>query len=134
MMDDSPKIIVGLGNPGPTYERTRHNAGFMVVDELAQKLGAIFKPEPRFKAQVASGRGVLLVKPQTYMNDSGQCVGPLAKYFKIAPERILVVHDEMAFPLGVIKIRPGGSDGGHNGIKSLIAHLGTQNSRACVSA
>ncbi len=125
-MSETPKIIVGLGNPGKTYETTRHNAGFMILDRLAKHWGVEYKPDKRWKAHLAAGPGVLLVKPQTYMNESGMSVGPLAHFFKIPPQRIFVVYDDVAFPLGTIKIRPGGSAGGHNGLKSLIAHLGTQ--------
>ena len=121
-----PRMIVGLGNPGKTYEATRHNVGFMIVDRLAERWGVGFKEDKRRKGMFAAGPGVLLVKPTTFMNESGMCVGPLAHFFKIAPEEILVVYDERAFPLGVFKIKGGGSSAGHNGIKSLIAHLGTQ--------
>lgn len=126
-MGELPRIVVGLGNPGKTYESTRHNIGFMVLDRLAAGWGATFKEDKQWKAQLAAGSGVLLVKPQTYMNESGMSVGPLARFFKIEPERVFVIYDDVAFPLGSLKIRPGGSAGGHNGLKSLIAHLGTQN-------
>lgn len=125
-MAELPRIVVGLGNPGKTYESTRHNIGFMVLDRLAAQWGVPFKEDRQWKAQLAAGPGVLLVKPQTYMNESGMSVGPLARFFKIEPERVFVIYDDVAFPLGSIKIRPGGSAGGHNGLKSLIAHLGSQ--------
>lgn len=127
-------MIVGLGNPGRTYEDTRHNAGFMVLDRLAARWGAVFKADRQRKCEVAAGPGVLLVKPSTFMNESGLCVGPMMRFFKLDPRSVFVIHDEVDFPLGVIKLREKGSAGGHNGIKSLIAHMGTQNSRASVSA
>ncbi len=125
-MSQPIRIIVGLGNPGREYQATRHNVGFMVLDRLADKLGAAWKLEKSYKAQLANGGGVLLVKPQTYMNDSGSSVGPLMRYFKFAPEQVLVIYDEVAFTLGTLKLRTGGSAGGHNGVKSLISHLGSE--------
>lgn len=119
------RIIAGLGNPGASYANTRHNVGFMVLDALAREWGAVWKPDKARKAELASGPGVLLVKPQTYMNDSGFCVGPLMRYFKFTPEQVLVVYDDTALPVGALRLRAGGSDGGHNGMKSLIAHLGS---------
>ena len=120
------RMVVGLGNPGKTYENTRHNMGFMILDRVAKELGISFKKDPRRKAELATHGGVLYVKPQTFMNDSGACVGPLAHFFKLKPEQIFVVYDETAFPCGQFKIKPQGSAAGHNGIKSLIIHLGTQ--------
>ena len=119
-------MIVGLGNPGRTYEDTRHNAGFMVVDRLAAGWGAVFKTDRQRKWELAAGPGVLLVKPATFMNESGLCVGPMMRFFKLDPRSVFVIHDEVDFPLGVMKLREKGSAGGHNGIKSLIAHMGTQ--------
>ena len=119
-------MIVGLGNPGRTYEDTRHNAGFMVLDRLAARWGAVFKADRQRKCEVAAGPGVLLVKPSTFMNESGLCVGPMMRFFKLDPRSVFVIHDEVDFPLGVIKLREKGSAGGHNGMKSLIAHMGTQ--------
>lgn len=126
-MAELPRIIVGLGNPGKNYEGTRHNAGFMVLDELARHWNLSFQLDKTRKAMLAGVPGVLLVKPITFMNDSGLCVGPLMRYFKLQPSQVLVVYDEIAFPFGTLQLRPGGSAGGHNGIKSLIAHLGDQN-------
>lgn len=125
-MDVTPKIIVGLGNPGKTYEDTRHNAGFMVADRLAAHWGCVFKTDKQRKCELAAGPGVLLVKPTTFMNESGLCVGPMMRFFKLDPRSVFVIHDEVDFPLGVIKLREKGSAGGHNGLKSLIAHMGTQ--------
>lgn len=119
-------MIVGLGNPGKNYERTRHNVGFMILDRLAARRGASFRLDKQRKGELASCAGTLLVKPVTFMNESGMCVGPLAHFFKIPPQEIFVIYDEIAFPLGEIKLRENGSAGGHNGIKSLISHLGTQ--------
>ena len=123
----SIRLIVGLGNPGPEYEQTRHNAGFWVVDNLA---GSALSREARFNALAAktriTGNEVWLLEPQTYMNRSGQSVGALARFYKIAPDEILVVHDELDLPPGSAKIKKGGSSGGHNGLKDITAALGTQ--------
>ncbi|MEB6148392.1 peptidyl-tRNA hydrolase [Enterococcus sp. 6D12_DIV0197] len=120
------KMIVGLGNPGKKYEKTKHNVGFMVVDALAQKYQATFK-KSAFEAEVAefflNGEKILLVKPQTFMNESGRAVGPLMTYFGIYQEELVVVYDDLDLALGKIRLRQKGSAGGHNGIKSLIAHL-----------
>lgn len=123
----SIRLIAGLGNPGPEYELTRHNAGFWLVDALAS--GGLAR-ESRYNALVAkrniAGKEVWLIEPQTYMNRSGQSVGALARFFKIAPDEILVVHDELDLPPGAAKIKKGGSSGGHNGLKDITAALGTQ--------
>lgn len=125
-MDETIKIIVGLGNPGREYAETRHNVGFMVVDRLAARFGAVWKADKARKAELAAGPGVLLVKPQTYMNSSGESVGPLMRYFKFTPGQVFVIYDDISFPVGAMRLRAGGSAGGHNGMKSLIAHLGTE--------
>ncbi len=121
-------LIVFLGNPGPKYEYTRHNAGFMAGDALAKKLGVSIN-RLRFKALTAAaeinGEKVLLMKPQTFMNLSGEAVGQAARFYKIPPERVLVVSDEISLPLGKLRVRPKGSAGGHNGLKSIIASLGS---------
>ena len=121
-------LIVFLGNPGPKYECTRHNAGFMAGDALAKKLGVSIN-RLRFKALTAAaeinGEKVLLMKPQTFMNLSGEAVGQAARFYKIPPERVLVVSDEISLPLGKLRVRPKGSAGGHNGLKSIIASLGS---------
>jgi len=125
------RLIVGLGNPGPEYEQTRHNAGFWLVDNLANSLpGCRLQREARFNAFAAkariAGSEVWLLEPQTYMNRSGQSVGALARFFKIAPDEILVVHDELDLPPGAVKMKKGGSAAGHNGLKDITAALGTQ--------
>jgi PTH1 family peptidyl-tRNA hydrolase len=125
------RLIVGLGNPGPEYEQTRHNAGFWLVDNLARRLPSTFlQRESRFNALAAktsiAGQEVWLLEPQTYMNRSGQSVGGLARFFKINADEILVVHDELDMLPGVAKLKKGGSSGGHNGLKDITAALGTQ--------
>ncbi|MGH8807193.1 MAG: aminoacyl-tRNA hydrolase [Noviherbaspirillum sp.] len=121
------RLIVGLGNPGLEYEQTRHNAGFWLVDNLA---GGRLVRESRYNALAAktaiAGQEVWLLEPQTYMNRSGQSVGALARFYKIAPADILVVHDELDLPPGAAKLKLGGSSGGHNGLKDITAALGTQ--------
>lgn len=121
------RLIVGLGNPGLEYEQTRHNAGFWLVDNLA---GGRLVRESRYNALAAktaiAGQEMWLLEPQTYMNRSGQSVGALARFYKIAPADILVVHDELDLPPGAAKLKLGGSSGGHNGLKDITAALGTQ--------
>ena len=125
------KMIVGLGNIGAEYEHTRHNAGFWFVDELAWQLKATFKSEKKFfgeVARVARPEGdIWLLKPETYMNLSGKAVAALAQFYKIQPEEILVVHDELDIPCGQIRFKLGGSNGGHNGLKDIQAKFGTPN-------
>ena len=122
-------MIVFLGNPGPKYAGTRHNAGFAVADEIERRTGADIR---RLKCHALTatadlgGKRVLLVKPQTFMNLSGEAVRPLADYYKVPVERILVISDEIALAPGRIRLRPGGSAGGHNGLKSIIQYLGTE--------
>jgi PTH1 family peptidyl-tRNA hydrolase len=122
-------LVVGLGNPGRTYDHTRHNVGFAVVDELARRNGGSFRRSWRFPAELAEvalgGRTVLLVKPRTFMNRSGEAAGPLARKKGVAVEDVLAVVDDVELPAGRLRIRRGGSAGGHNGLKSLIEHLGT---------
>jgi peptidyl-tRNA hydrolase, PTH1 family len=124
------KLIVGLGNPGREYEATRHNAGFWWVDEFAQKSQLAFKTESKFHGQavrgVLHGHEIYLLKPQTFMNVSGRSVGALAQFYKIEAAQILVVHDELDLPPGSAKLKLGGGHGGHNGLKDIIAHLGTR--------
>jgi PTH1 family peptidyl-tRNA hydrolase len=122
------KIIVGLGNPGREYAATRHNLGFLVVDEIARRLSA-HPPRTRFRAEVAeafdAGEKLVLVKPQTYMNLSGIAVRETAHWYKVRPEEILVVADDIDLPFGTLRMRAGGGSGGHNGLKSIFAELGT---------
>ena len=123
-------VIVGLGNPGKKYENTRHNAGFMAIDAIAAKYGIDVK-EKKHKALcgtgVIEGQKVLLVKPETYMNLSGESLAEVLNFYKLDPEEeMLVIYDDISLALGNIRIRKKGSAGGHNGIKSLIAHAGTQ--------
>jgi peptidyl-tRNA hydrolase, PTH1 family len=126
---NAPYLVVGLGNPGPRYAATRHNIGFMVVDEAARRHGLRFSGR-QANAEIAkgeiAGRKVILAKPQTFMNNSGVAVRALASYYKIPNERILLIYDELALPLGTIRIREKGSAAGHNGVKSVIAHVGTE--------
>ncbi len=119
------RLVAGLGNPGREYARTRHNAGFWLVDELAAKLGASFAPESKFFGEVAKAGDLRLVKPTTYMNLSGRAVGALARFFSIAPDEILVVHDELDLRPGEAKMKLGGGVAGHNGLKDIRAQLGT---------
>ena len=120
-------LVVGLGNPGGQYENTRHNAGFLTADELARR-GRFAIQRLKFKALTAaveiSGHGVLMMKPTTFMNLSGEAVGEAARFYKIPPDHVLVISDDVSLPLGKLRIRTGGFAGGHNGLKSIIQHLG----------
>jgi PTH1 family peptidyl-tRNA hydrolase len=118
------RLIAGLGNPGREYEETRHNAGFMIVDLRARRAGLTFRIESKWDAAVASAGGLVLCKPQSYMNLSGQPISAVAHFYKIEPAQILAVFDDVALPLGRIRIRPGGSSGGHNGMQSILDHVG----------
>ena len=121
-------LVAGLGNPGEKYEGTRHNAGFAVADELARRGGFAIQ-RVKFKALTAAaqlgGQGALVMKPTTYMNLSGEAVGEAARFYKLSPERVLVISDDVDLPLGKLRLRAAGSAGGHNGLKSVIQHLGT---------
>ena len=121
-------LVVGLGNPGEKYENTRHNAGFLVADELGER-GRFPIQRLKFKAltnaAAIGGQGALVMKPATYMNLSGEAVGEAARFYKVAPNHVLVISDDVDLPLGKLRIRTGGSAGGHNGLKSIIQHLGT---------
>jgi len=121
------RLIVGLGNPGSKYENTRHNIGFRFLDLLAESRGLRFNAAPRFHAELATWKGlednILLVKPQTFMNNSGEAVGPLARYYDVEPNQIIVVYDDLDLPAGKIRLKKGGGHGGHNGLKSLHQHL-----------
>lgn len=126
----STHLVVGLGNPGPTYAPTRHNVGFWAVGDLADRLGARFSPAKGQRAEVTSGfvavgAKVILVKPTTYMNESGVAVAAVARFHKILPSEVIVIHDELDLDPGRLRIKLGGGDNGHNGLKSIRAHLGT---------
>jgi PTH1 family peptidyl-tRNA hydrolase len=124
------KLIVGLGNPGRQYEKTRHNAGFLFLDRLVSDWNGDWTSEARFDGILAeisvAGDKVMLLKPNTFMNRSGQAVGKVARYYKLAPEEMLVVHDELDFEAGVIKLKKDGGHAGHNGLRDIIAHLGSK--------
>lgn len=124
-----PFLVVGLGNPGRQYKNTRHNAGFLVVDRLAERLGVQFS-RLQFRALVVDGRyqgrKIILAKPQTYMNESGQAVGSLVRFYKITQDNIVVVHDDVDLPFGALRLRPAGGSGGQKGMGSIIERLGTQ--------
>jgi len=123
-------LIVGLGNPGDEYKKTRHNAGFLLLDALAAKLGVSFAYEAKFKADTASclinGKTVRLIKPQSFMNKSGLSVSMCANYFDVPIEQVLVVHDELDIEPGVTRLKVGGGHGGHNGLRDVIAHLSSK--------
>ncbi len=128
MTQPALRLVIGLGNPGAEYAETRHNAGFWFCERLAADLGANFAKESRYHGWVANAReaGVWLLMPATYMNESGRAVQALAHFYRITPAEMLVVHDELDLPAGRVQLRFGGGLGGHNGLKSLTAHLGTQ--------
>ena len=119
------RLVVGLGNPGKEYERTRHNAGFWLVERFAQAKGVALRKDPKFKALVGRVDAAWLLLPQTFMNLSGQPVQMLAGFFKIKPEEVLVVHDELDFPPGVARLKQGGGIAGHNGLKDISQRLAT---------
>ncbi|HTY29226.1 MAG TPA: aminoacyl-tRNA hydrolase [Mycobacterium sp.] len=125
-----PFLVVGLGNPGPRYAKTRHNVGFMVADLLAGRLGAAFKVHKKSGAEIVTGRlghrPVVLAKPRTYMNESGRQVGPLAKFYSVSRADIIVIHDELDIEFGQIRLKLGGGEGGHNGLRSVAEALGTK--------
>lgn len=122
-------LIAGLGNPGQRYENTRHNMGFRTVELLAEQKGVKLnkvKFKSAYNLMGFAGARCLVMKPQTYMNLSGEAVREAAQFYKIPPERVLVIYDDVSLPVGKLRVRPTGSAGGHNGIKNIIAHLGTQ--------
>ena len=125
-----PQLVVGLGNPGPQYAKTQHNVGFMVADLLAARLGAPFKVHKRSGAEIATGRlgghSVVLAKPRTFMNESGRHIGPLAKFYSVSPADMIVIHDELDIDFGKIRLKLGGGEGGHNGLRSVANALGTK--------
>lgn len=124
------RVIAGLGNPGSRYDGTRHNVGFMLVERLAQRAGAVFRAESRWSAHAAAieilGKPILLLKPDTYMNRSGMAIGAVCRYFKWHPEAVCVVVDEFQIPIGARKLSIDGSAGGHNGLAHIIGLLGSQ--------
>lgn len=125
-----PALIVGLGNPGPQYEATRHNVGFMVADVLAARIGAKFSSHKKSNSEVIqarlSDRPVVVAKPRTFMNLSGQPVAALARFFSVDPGNIVIVHDELDIEFGAIRLKLGGGEGGHNGLRSISQQLGTK--------
>ncbi|OBS08019.1 aminoacyl-tRNA hydrolase [Acidihalobacter prosperus] len=127
-MSDPLSLIVGLGNPGPQYDRTRHNAGFWFLDELARRHGATLRAETRFSGEVGrariEGREVWLLKPTTFMNRSGQSLAQLTAFYKIPPAEVLVAHDEIDLPPGDVRFKFGGGHGGHNGLRDIFGHSG----------
>jgi PTH1 family peptidyl-tRNA hydrolase len=126
----APLLVVGLGNPGPQYAKTRHNVGFMVADLLAERLGAPFKVHKRSGAEIVTGRlgnrSVVVAKPRTFMNESGRHIGPLAKFYSVSPADMIVIHDELDIDFGKIRLKLGGGEGGHNGLRSVANALGTK--------
>lgn len=127
---DTLQCIVGLGNPGPRYIDTRHNAGFCLIDAIAHRYQASFKEEPKFKGELAlvntpSG-DVRLLKPLTFMNNSGAAVAPLLHFYKIAPANTLIIYDDLDLPVGAVRLKKGGGHGGHNGLRSIVQHSGSK--------
>jgi PTH1 family peptidyl-tRNA hydrolase len=131
----SLKLIVGLGNPGEKYARTRHNAGFWFADEIARRYGGVFRAESRHQGELARVRitleggaqsGVWLLKPMTFMNKSGGSIASLANFYRVSPEEVLVAHDELDLPFGVARLKLGGGHGGHNGLRDTIATFGAE--------
>ena len=121
------KLVIGLGNPGQKYEQTRHNIGFLVMDRLARIYGAQMANHLKWRAHLAKvpGSNAMIMKPQTFMNESGQSVGAALRFYKWQPEQVLVVYDDVSLPFGSLRFRMAGSAGGHNGIRSMISHLGS---------
>ncbi|MEV0245018.1 aminoacyl-tRNA hydrolase [Nocardia sp. NPDC050712] len=130
MTDSVPALVVGLGNPGSEYERTRHNIGFLVADVLAERVGGRFAVHKKSGADLLQarldGRQVLIAKPRSFMNVSGRPVAALAKFFSVPPTEVIVVHDELDLPFGAIKLKRGGGEGGHNGLRSVSSALTTK--------
>lgn len=130
MVDSVPALVVGLGNPGPDYERTRHNVGFLVADSLAERVGGRFAVHKKSGADLLQarldGRQVLIAKPRSYMNLSGRPVAVLARFFSVPPTEVIVIHDELDLPFGVVRLKRGGGEGGHNGLRSISSALTTK--------
>lgn len=120
------RLVAGLGNPGKSYERTRHNIGFLVIDELCRRCGHELQPIPKWQCALAGSTEFALMKPLTFMNRSGESIGGYTKFYKIPAQSVLVVVDDLALPIGRLRLRGSGSSGGHNGLESTILHLGTQ--------
>jgi PTH1 family peptidyl-tRNA hydrolase len=124
------EVIVGLGNPGPDYEPSRHNAGFWFLDEIARRHALQFRAESKFAGQVARlqlhGHQCWLLKPTTYMNHSGRAIAALARFYRLSPEQLLVAHDELDLPPGSVRLKQGGGHGGHNGLRDTMAALGSR--------
>lgn len=124
------RLLVGLGNPGPGYARTRHNVGFWWIEAAAEAHGGHLRPEQRFHGAAGriqvQGDPIWLLEPATFMNRSGQSVGALARFYKLPPEQVLVVHDDLDLPPGAARLKRGGGHGGHNGLRDIIAHLGSR--------
>ncbi|MCB1823785.1 MAG: aminoacyl-tRNA hydrolase [Candidatus Competibacteraceae bacterium] len=124
-----PQLLVGLGNPGPQYAGTRHNAGFWLADELARQHGGQFRPDAKYHGETCrialAGQDLWLLKPMTFMNRSGQAVAALARFHRIPPAAILVAHDDLDLPPGTVRLKQAGGHGGHNGLRDLITHLGS---------
>lgn len=130
MADTVPALVVGLGNPGPEYERTRHNVGFLVADSLAERVGGRFTVHKKSGTDLLQarldGRQVLIAKPRSYMNLSGRPVAALARFFSVPPTEVIVVHDELDLPFGAVRLKRGGGEGGHNGLRSVSGALTTK--------
>lgn len=120
------RLVAGLGNPGRQFAGTRHNVGFLVLDELARRAAVSFQSEPKWDAEVAPCGGRMLIKPQTFMNLSGESVGNYARYYRLEPSEVLVILDDAALSFGDLRLRKTGSAGGHNGLESILVHLGTE--------
>lgn len=129
-MDAGIRLIVGLGNPGAQYAPTRHNVGFWLVDAIASANGQVFRAESKLHGELCRlslrGQDLRLLKPTTFMNRSGQSIGAVCRYFRVDPGQVLIAHDELDLPVGVLKLKQGGGHGGHNGLRDTIAQLGTR--------
>jgi len=125
-MDCRFRLVAGLGNPGREYDRTRHNAGFLVANALARRAGAAFAHEPKWNADIARAGETTLMKPMTFMNLSGESVGDFCRFYKFEPGQALIIIDDVALPLGRLRLRGNGSPGGHNGLESVLMHLGSE--------
>jgi len=130
MAEQGIRLVVGLGNPGPEYAETRHNVGYRFTDAMVARNGGRFRVENKFHGQLCrlffAGQGLRLLKPLTFMNHSGQSVAAVVRYFDILPEQVLVAHDELDLPVGILRLKRGGGHAGHNGLRDIIAALGTR--------